>query len=88
MPLIECCSVVWWPYLLHDVDKIEGVQPSWGGDLSSCVRASDFIVSINNIAVVCAFEPRGIPCFLFTVCCQCALSVVCLRLILTLVVKA
>jgi len=30
---------------------------SWGGDLSSRIRASDFVVSIHNVAVVCAFEP-------------------------------
>jgi len=31
----------------------------WGGYLSSRVRAFDFIVSIHNVAVECAFEPRG-----------------------------
>jgi len=60
----------------------------WGGDLSSRVRASGFIVFIHNAAVVCAFEPRGGRYLLFTVCCQFALSVGYLRLILTLVVKA
>jgi len=61
---------------------------NWGADLSSRVGASVFIVSIHNVAVVCVFEPRGGRYLLFTVWCQCALSVVCLRLILILVVKA
>jgi len=26
MSLLECCSVIWSPYLLHNVDKIEGIQ--------------------------------------------------------------
>jgi len=41
------------------LDSEEGSQyVEEGGDLSSRVRASDFVVSIHHIAVVCAFEPR------------------------------
>jgi len=42
-----------------------------GGDLSSRVRASVFIVSIHNVAVVWAFEPRGGRYLLFAANVRC-----------------
>jgi len=60
----------------------------YGGDLSSRVRASDYIESIHNIACSVHSNPVAVYNLLFSVSCVSALSVVCLRLILTLVVKA
>jgi len=63
----------------------------YGGDLSSRVRASDYIVSVYNVACnlqVCVQTP-GVVVYnlLLTVRCQNALSVVCLRIIFNLVVR-
>jgi len=55
--------------------------------LFSCVRVSDYIESIRDVA--CSVHSNPVPVYnlLFSVCCQSALSLMCLRLILTLVVK-
>jgi len=54
------------------------------GDLSSCVRVSDYIESIYDVACSVHLHPMAVYNLLFSVSCQSALSVVCLRIILNL----
>jgi len=58
------------------------------GDLSSCVRASTILNPYIMLLAVCVRTLWQFIILSFLVSCQSALTVVCLRLILTLVVKA
>jgi len=51
-------------------------------------RASDYIASKHSIACSVLLNSVAVYNLLFSVSCQSALSVVCMRLILTLVIKA
>jgi len=67
---VEICC--WWGFAGH-----------WGGDLSSRIRASDYIESLRNVACSVSSNPVVVYNFFFLL----AAKAVCLRFILTLVVN-
>jgi len=55
--------------------------------MSSRVRVSDYIEFIHNVACCVRSIPKAVYNLLYSVVCQSAPFVVCLRIILTLVVR-